>query len=153
MKNSNKYRKLLKELSRDPQLKQVIAKARRQPRGKAGTSVESATSTFMLISAIASRFSKKKRARALDELADTVHLLVQISFVLKENVFDRPEVKKFFRESSEQIYLFAQEWLSMILQKTGIQSKATRGNQIGPKRERSREFPWSPARTKASGNA
>lgn len=139
MKKSNKDRKLLEELSRDPRLEQVIAKARRQPRGKARTNVESVTDMFLLVSAIASRFSKKKRARALDELADMVHLLVQVSLLLKENIFDRPEVKKFFRESSKQIYLFAQEWLSMILPRAGIQSKDTRGDRIRPKRERERD--------------
>ena len=115
MKNSNKYRKLLKELSRDPRLKQVIVKARRQPRAKAGTKVETATSMFLLLSAIVSRFSKKKRARAIDELADVVHLLVQVSLLLKENTFDRPEVKKFFRKTSKQIYAFAQECVAMVL--------------------------------------
>jgi hypothetical protein len=115
MKNSNQYKKLLKELSRDSRLKAVIAKSRRQPRGNAEAIVDSSTNMFLLISAIVSRFSKKKNAKALAELADMVQLLVQLSLVVKENIFDRPEVKKFFRESSKQIYRFAQEWLSVIL--------------------------------------
>lgn len=115
MKDANKYRKLLKELSRDPRLKQVIAKAKRQPRAKAGTKVETVTSMFLLVSAIISRFSKKKKARAIDELVDIVHLLIQVSFLLKENIFDRREVKKFFRQTSQQIYAFAQECVAMIL--------------------------------------
>ncbi len=129
MKTANKYRKLLTELNRDPRLKQVIAKARRRPRGKVRTNVETVTDTLLLVSGIASRFSKKKRSRALDELAELVHLLVQVSLLLKENIFDRPEVKKFFRESFEQIYLFAQEWLSMILQRTRIQNTNLRRSQ------------------------
>ncbi len=129
MKTANKYRKLLQELNRDPRLKQVIAKARRQPRGKVRTNVETVTDTLLLVSGIASRFSKKKRARALDELTDLVHLLVQVSLLLKENIFDRPEVKKFFRESFEHVYLFAQEWLSMILPRTRIQPTNLRCSQ------------------------
>lgn len=93
------------------------------------TNVETVTDTLLLVSGIASRFSKKKRSRALDELAELVHLLVQVSLLLKENIFDRPEVKKFFRESFEQIYLFAQEWLSMILQRTRIQNTNLRRSQ------------------------
>jgi hypothetical protein len=115
MKNADKYRKLLTELSRDPRLKQAIGKARRQPPGNAGTKVETVTRMFLTILAIASRFSKKKRARAIDEVADIVHLLVQISFLLKENIFDRTEVKRFFRQTSAQIYAFVQECVAMIL--------------------------------------
>jgi len=121
MKKSDPYRKLMKELSRDPRLKKAIVKSRRRPRGKAKarveTQVESATSMFLVLSAIVARFSKKKRARAIDQLADTVHLLVQISLLLKENIFDRPEVQNFFRQSSKQIYEFAQECVAMILRK------------------------------------
>ena len=115
MKNADKYRKLLTELSRDPRLKQAIGKARRQPPGNAGTKVETATRMCLMILAIASRFSRKKRARAIDEVADIVHLLVQISFLLKENIFDRTEVKRFFRQTSAQIYAFVQECVAMIL--------------------------------------
>jgi len=120
MKSSNKSRKLLKELSRDPHLKQVIAKARHQPRGKVEARVESVTGMFVLLSRIASRFAKKKRARAIDDLADTVHLLFQVSLLLKENIFDRPEVKNFFRESSKQVYVFVQECVATILPATKV---------------------------------
>jgi len=76
------------------------------------------TGLLLLILSIASRFSKKKQAKALDELIDTIYLLVQVSLLLKENVFDRPEVKKFFRRRSKEIYSFAQECVAMVLPKT-----------------------------------
>ena len=135
MKNSNKSRKLLKELSRDPRLKKVIANASRQARGTASTQVETATSVFLLLSAIASRFSKKRRARAIDEMADMVQLLFQASLVLKENVFDRPEVKKFLRQRSKQLYEFAQERFATIFPKTKVirptqSTRSARGRRL-----------------------
>jgi len=130
MKGTKKYHKLLQELSRDPRVKQVMAKAARRPRQKAGTKVETATSMFVLLSMIVSRFTKKKRARAIEELADTVQFLVQLSLMLKENIFDRPEVKKFFRQRSKQIYVLAQDWLSRIL------PAGTGTGSIAPKRPR-----------------
>jgi len=118
MKNSSQLENLLKELSRDPRLKLVIAKAKRQTRGKGAAKVENVTGIFLLILAIASRFAKKKKARAIDELMDIIYLLVQVSLVLKENIFDRPEVQEFFSRSSRQIYSLAQECVAMVLPKT-----------------------------------
>jgi len=121
MKSADKYGKLLKELGRDKRLKQVIARTRR-PQNKPASQVEGATGLFLLLSALVSRFSKKKRARKIDELADFVQLLVQISLALKDNVFDRPEVKKFFRSRYRKIYRFTQQLVSGLLP----QSRATR---------------------------
>jgi len=118
MKSGIQFTNLLKELSRDPRLKLVITNAKRQKRRKGGVEVESLSSIVRLVLTIASRFMKKKKARALDELMDIVYLLVQVSVVLKENVFDRPEVKEFFSQSSKQIYLLAQQCVAMVLPKT-----------------------------------
>jgi hypothetical protein len=118
MKNDSQFRNLLKGLGRDPRLKRVIAKAKRQTRGKDGAKVESVTDIALLLLAIASRFTTKKKARALDELMDMIYLLVQVSLLLKENIFDRPEVREFFSHSSKQIYLLALECVSMVLPKT-----------------------------------
>jgi len=117
MKKSSAVRNLMKALGRDPQLKQVIAKARRQTRGKGRATVENVTGLFLLMLEIVARFSKKKRARALEDLMDTIYLLVQASLLLKENIFDRPEVKEFFSKRSKQVYLFAQECVDMVLPK------------------------------------
>jgi hypothetical protein len=117
MKNASQFNNLLKDLGRDPRLKLVIAKARRQNRGKGGAEVEGVTGIFLLLMAIASRFAKKKKARALDEAMDVIHLLVQVSLLLKENVFDRPEVKEFFSQSSKRVYLLAQQCVAMVLPK------------------------------------
>jgi hypothetical protein len=117
MKKGSQFKGLLKDLSRDPRLKVVIAKAKRKPRGKATAEVESAAGLFLLALSIASRFAKKKHARALDELGDLIYLLVQVSEMLKENIFDRPEVREFFSQRCKQIYLFAQECAALVLPK------------------------------------
>jgi hypothetical protein len=118
MKKDSQIEGLLKALSRDPGLKRGIAKAKRQTRRKGGDKVETMTNLFLLIGAIYSRFASKKKARALDELMDVIYLLVHVSLLLKENVFDRPEVKEFFSRSSRQVYLLAQECVAMVLPKT-----------------------------------
>jgi hypothetical protein len=116
LKNDSRVKDLLKVLGRDPQLKRVIA--RRQIRGKGGANVAHVTDIVLLLLAIASRFATKKKARALDELMDIIYLVVQVSLVLKENIFDRPEVKEFFNQSSKEIYFFAQKYVAMVLPKT-----------------------------------
>lgn len=109
--------KLLNELSRDPRIEKAIAKTKR-PRGAAPVPTGSLAAIFLAMLAIAARFSSKKMVRALDEMMDTLYLLLQVSLVLKENVFDRPEVQKFFRRRYRQIYSIAQEYVSLILEKT-----------------------------------
>jgi hypothetical protein len=125
MKKGNQMKGLLKELSRDPRLKVVIAKAKHHPRGKAEAKVESATGFFLLALSIASRFAKKKNARTLNELGDLIYLLVQVSLMLKENIFDRPEVKEFISQRSKEIYLFAQECAALVLPKPKMLRPAT----------------------------
>ena len=116
MKKGSQFKGLLKELGRDPRLKQVIAK--RRTRGKGEAKVENVTGIVLLILAIAGRFATKKKARALDELMDIIYLLVQVSLVLRENVFDRPEVKAFLSHRSKEVYSLAQECIAMVLPKT-----------------------------------
>ena len=112
------FESLTKELSRDPRLKQAVAKARRKTPGKSVRRIDNATGIVLLLLGIASSFSKKKKARALDEAMDVIQLLVQVSIVLKENVLDRPQVKKFFSQSFRQVYLLAREFVAVVLPKT-----------------------------------
>jgi len=114
MKNVTRFKKLLKELSRDPRLKRVLAKSTRRSRQKRLNQIEALADMFLILSTIASGFLKKKKARVLDEQADMVYFLVQLSLLLKENVFDRPEVQEFFSRSGRQIQLMTRESLSAI---------------------------------------
>ena len=91
---------------------------------------ESAAGLFLLGLSDRSRFAKKKKARALDELGDLIYLLVQVSVMLKENIFDRPEVREFFSQRSKQIYLFAQECAALVLPKPKLLRPA-RGPRSG----------------------
>jgi hypothetical protein len=116
MKKGGQFKGLLKELGRDPRLKRIISK--RRTRGKGEARVENMSGIVLLILAIAARFATKKKARALDELMDIIYLLVQVSLVLKENVFDRPEVKAFLSHRSKEVYSLAQECIAMVLPKT-----------------------------------
>jgi hypothetical protein len=127
MKSGSQFKNLLKELGRDPRLKPVITNAKRQKRGKGGAEVEGVTGIVLLLLTIASRFLKKKNARALDELMDVIYLLIRVSVLLKENIFDRPEVREFFSQSSKQIYLLAQQCVSMVLPKTKELRPARKG--------------------------
>jgi hypothetical protein len=116
LKNGGQFKDLLKELSRDSRLKRVIAKHR--SRAKSGGKIQQAANLALGLLKIASRFMTKKRARTLEELVDAVYLLVQVSLLLKENVFDRPEVKRLFKQRSKQIYSLAQEYVVMVLPRT-----------------------------------
>jgi hypothetical protein len=113
LKNDSQFKDLLKELNRDPRLKRVIAK--RRSRGKDGGKIEQAADIVRALLGIVSRLTTKKKARALEELMDAIYLLVQVSLLLKENVFDRPEVQRFFRQKSKQIYSLVQEYVAVIL--------------------------------------
>jgi hypothetical protein len=116
LKKDSQFKDLLKELARDPRVKRVIGK--RRSRGKRGGKIQPEAGIVLALLGIASRFMTKKRARAFDELVDAIYLLVQVSLLLKENVFDRPEVQRFFRQKSKQIYSLAQEYVAVILPST-----------------------------------
>jgi hypothetical protein len=116
LKKDSQFKDLLKELARDPRVKRVIGK--RRSRGKRGGKIQPEAGIVLALLGIASRFMTKKRARAFDELVDAIYLLVQVSLLLKENVFDRPEVKRFLKQRSKQIYSLAQEYVVMILPST-----------------------------------
>jgi hypothetical protein len=118
MKKAMGFANLVKKSGRDPQLKRAVAGVRRKTRGKAVARAENATGIVRLLLGIASRLAKKKNARVLDEAMDAIHLLSQVSIALKENVFDRPEVKKFFSKGFRQIYSSAQELVGADLPKT-----------------------------------
>lgn len=104
MRNATRLRKLLRELSRDPRLKHVVAKARRGSHDKRRSQIETLANVYLALSTIAAGLSKKKKARAIERHMDIVNFLVQVGLLLKENIFDRPEVKDFFTRSGKRIY-------------------------------------------------
>lgn len=118
MKKSNPLNSLVKELNRDPRLKGIVAKVKRRSRKNGVAKVENLADFFLLSLAIVSRFVSKKKARALDELMDVVYLLVQVSMLLKENVFDRPEVREFLSQRSKRVFSVARQYVDVVLSRT-----------------------------------
>ena len=116
LKNDRQFKDVLKELGRDPRVKRVIAK--RRSRRKGVGKIERVSDVILVLLAIASRFAPKKKARVLDELMDSIYLLVRVSLLLKENVFDRREVREFLSQSSKEIYSLAQKYVAIVLPKT-----------------------------------
>jgi len=127
MKDATRLRKALKELSADPELRHVIARARRGSAKKRPGQIESLAGLYLLAAAIVARLSKRKRARALDEHIDIVRFLVQLSLLLKENVLDRPEVRKMFSRSAERISLVTRASLGLATPKRKRQRQAAKG--------------------------
>ncbi len=140
MSKRTSFAHVTKELSRDPRLKQALARARSKTRGKEVRRVDDATGMALLLLGTVSRFTKRKKARALEEAMDLIYLLVQVSIVLKENVFDRPAVKKFFSHSFGQLYSLAQQFVALILPKRKAPTAAIRRKKMkGPNHENQKE--------------
>lgn len=143
MKNAARFSKLLKELSRDSRLKRAVAKGRRRSHAKRRSQIENLLDMCLLFSAVASRFLKKKKARALDKQMDIVYFLVQVSLLLKENIFDRPEVQEFFGRNARQIRLMVGESLGRMPQPKRLRSRPDPRESLGrmPQRKRPRSRP------------
>ena len=117
MKKENQIEKLLGALGRDRQLRRILADLKRASRKKKSNQTETMTGFFLLSLAIIAKFASKKKTRALEELLEVVYLLVQLSFLVKENIFDRPEVKKFIGQHSQEIYIATRKYVEMVLPK------------------------------------
>ncbi len=113
MKSEPQFKELLKALNRDPRLKRALTKQR--SRAKDGGPIEEAANIVLALWRIASGFTTRKKARTIDELLDALYVLLQVSLLLKENVFDRPDVQRFFKQRSKRIYSLAQGYLAMVL--------------------------------------
>ena len=99
-------------------LRKALENELRLKRVRNPNTMESLAALFLLSVSVVSRFVSKKKARSLDELIEVVYLLVQVSLSLKENVFDRPEVREFLSHRSKQILSVAREYVELILSKT-----------------------------------
>lgn len=114
MRKRSQVNHLVKRLSRDPRLRRVIHKAKLRQKNGTGK-IEGLGDLFLLSLAVASRFVSKRKARTLDELMEIVYLLVVVSLILKENVFDRPEVKEFFSQNYKRVSSVYREYVDRIL--------------------------------------
>ena len=117
MKTKN-FKTLLQELSKDPRIKKVIGQAKARLKNENSLKALGVTDFLILLIAVFSKFLSKKKARILEDLIEPLLLLFQVSLILKENVFDRPEVREFFSKHSSKIYKTAREYVAKALAKT-----------------------------------
>lgn len=118
---SARFRVLLKELARDPQVRKALDKI--SEKSKMGQHVKALKDFLPFVT----KFSKigGRRAAALSEHLTLIILLFELSILLKTNIFDRPEVQKFFRENwgslrvkIAAIYLFCSNYVRRRLTKS-----------------------------------
>jgi hypothetical protein len=92
---TEKFRALLKELGQDPKIKAALEKV--TEKSKIGHHVRSLKGFLPLVGKL-SKFGGR-RTLAVTETLTLIILLFEVSVLIKQNVFDRPEVKKFFTEN------------------------------------------------------
>lgn len=92
---SARFRKLLEELSADPKIRAALDKI--SDKSKLGQHVR-ALRDFLPFIAKFSKFGGKRTA-LISQHISLIILLFELSILLKTNVFDRPEVQKFFKEN------------------------------------------------------
>lgn len=119
---SKRLRELLVTLSKDPKVKNALSTLKAKSNGS--NKVNSFKELFIHLLRLSSKFLGKKKARFLEEWIDAAELLISLSLVLKENIFDRPEVRAFFEESwdglkkqSMHFYLAATKFVAETLRK------------------------------------
>src|ERR1039458_3720180 len=119
MKKGRQFKNFKENLDQDLYLKRAISKARRQTHrktaNKAADKAGNLADFFFVSLAIASRFVSKKTARTLEEILVLVYLLVQAIILLKENVFDRPDVQEFLSRQSKHILATARTYVDQVL--------------------------------------
>jgi hypothetical protein len=82
---------LLKKLSQDPALKAAMEQLRK-------SSAPGQADLWQAL-LIASRFANRRKTRAIADFIDIAMFLISLSLLIKQNVFDRPEVREFFAKS------------------------------------------------------
>lgn len=113
-----RFKKLISDLSQDPQVKVAIEKL--NSKSQIGQHVKSLKDFLPFITKLAA-FGGKKTAMVGQHLT-LIIFLFELSVLLKTNIFDRPEVRKFFTENWGVIqkriaamYLFCSNYVKMQL--------------------------------------
>ena len=94
MKFKTEFKTLIKKLSQDPNLREAIDTMGRM-KNKDFAVLPQAIGTALLF---AGRFAGKGRMRSVTNFVDAALFLISLSLLIKQNVFDRPEVQEFFRK-------------------------------------------------------
>ncbi|MGE3681155.1 MAG: hypothetical protein AB7G93_05455 [Bdellovibrionales bacterium] len=109
---------LLLKLSQDQKLRAAIESLRRRTTHPAGGPhrFESLPEAALQIALLAGRFIGRKRARTVADVVDVITFLVSLSLLVKQNVFDRPEVRAFLKKTwgdvstqSERLFILTRQ--------------------------------------------
>lgn len=132
---SARFKKLISDLSRDPKLREAINKINEKSR--LGQHVK-ALRDFLPFVAKLSRLGGKKTA-ALGEHLSLIVFLFEISILVKKNVFERPEVQRFFKDNwgllqikVTAMYVFCSNQVRDRLEKARAAHARRKGNQSTP---------------------
>jgi hypothetical protein len=104
MSFKTEFKSLLKKLSEDPKLREAIRAIGKNSDKNFAALSQGLASTLLL----AGRFVGKGRMRTLANVIDAAVFLVSLSLLIKQNVFDRPEVREFFSRVWKDISKTAQ---------------------------------------------
>lgn len=92
MNIKNEFKNLVKKLSEDPKLREAIHTIGKNS-DKNFAAISQGIATTLLL---AGRFVGKGRMRQVTAIIDVAVFLISLSLLIKQNVFDRPEVRAFF---------------------------------------------------------
>lgn len=93
MNFKTEFTKLLKKLSEDPKLREAISMIGKNSDKNFAALTQGIATTLLL----AGRFVGKARMRKVTNIIDAAVFLISLSLLIKQNVFDRPEVRAFFK--------------------------------------------------------
>ena len=95
---SKKILKLLSELSQDPKIKTAIDQLKEKYKPNAEAKIDSLKDMAFLALKLGTKFVNRRRARVIEDTLEALGILVQISFLIKANIFDKPVVQVFFKD-------------------------------------------------------
>lgn len=93
------FKSLLKKLSQDPKLREAIH-ALCKNGDKNFAAISQGVATTLLV---AGRFVGKGRMKTFIGFVDAAIFLISLSLLVKQNIFDRPEVREFLAKSWRDI--------------------------------------------------
>jgi hypothetical protein len=93
---TQRFKDLIKELSQDPAVKAALDKI--SHKSKLGQHVKSLKDFLPILGKFSAKFGGKKTI-AVTETITLIVVLFEVSVLIKQNMFDRPEVKRFFNEN------------------------------------------------------
>lgn len=115
-----RFKNLLAELSKDPQVRVAMDRMSKSGGDRFNTQALRDFLPFIV------RLSKLggRRVVVLGQYFGLLLFLFELSLILKKNIFDRPEVKQFFKESwagaktkASAMYLMCSGYMKMVLKK------------------------------------